>query len=427
MLTSASLDWKWVSSMTAPKLRFKDSEGREFPEWINQRIGEVSIKVISGGTPDTNNARYWNGNINWLTPKEINSKYVKSSLRKISELGNQKSSAKLLPKGTVILTTRASIGLCCIQNTDSSFTTNQGFQSILFNPEKVYSEYGYYFLIRDETQRKMKQLASGSTFLELSPKNLKKLNIPVPSLPEQQKIADFLTAYDTMIDMQSQRVEAMKTRKKGLLQKIFSQEIRFRDDEGKEFPKWEEKKLGEFFSKINKKNNDNLITNVITNSAVNGLIEQRKFFDKDIANKENTDKYYIIEKGDFVYNPRKSNDAPYGPVHMYESDCKGIVSPLYLCFKPIDKTLSLLFMKNYFKSSSWHKYIYANGDTGARDDRVSVKVTTFLDMPVNIPSLPEQQKIADFFTAVDKQIEVEEKRLETMKIIKKGLLQQMFI
>ena len=202
--------------------------------------------------------------------------------------------------------------------------------------------------------------------------------------------------------------------------------LRFKDSGGREFPEWEDKKLGEFFSKINKKNNDNLITNVITNSAVNGLIEQRMFFDKDIANKENTDKYYIIEKGDFVYNPRKSNDAPYGPVHMYESDCKGIVSPLYLCFKPIDKTLSLLFMKNYFKSSSWHKYIYANGDTGARDDRVSVKVTTFLDMPVNIPSLPEQQKIADFLTAYDTMIDTQTKRVEAMKTRKKGLLQKIF-
>lgn len=202
--------------------------------------------------------------------------------------------------------------------------------------------------------------------------------------------------------------------------------LRFKDCGGREFPEWEDKKLGEFFSKINKKNSDNLIRNVITNSAVNGLIEQRKFFDKDIANKENTDKYYIIEKGDFVYNPRKSNVAPYGPVRMYESDCKGIVSPLYLCFKPIDKTLSLLFMKNYFKSSSWHKYIYANGDTGARDDRVSVKVTTFLDMPVNIPSFPEQQKIADFLTAYDTMIDTQTKRVEVMKLRKKGLLQKIF-
>ena len=84
-------------------------------------------------------------------------------------------------------------------------------------------------------------------------------------------------------------------------------------------------------------------------------------------------------------------------------------------------------MKYYFKSSRWHKYIYANGDTGARDDRVSIKTDTFFKMPIFVPSLPEQEKIADFLTAVDAQIEVEEKRLETMKTIKKGLLQQMFI
>ena len=249
----------------------------------------------------------------------------------------------------------------------------------------------------------------------------------LPSLPEQEKIDDFLSTYDYMIDVQSQRVEAMKTRKKGLLQKIFSQKIKFKDDQGQNYPEWEYKRLGEFFTKIKQKNTANLIDNVITNSAALGLIQQQSFFDKDIANKANTDKYYVIKKGDFVYNPRISNEAPFGPIHIYLGEQEGIVSPLYLCFTPIHKDISLSFMKYYFKSSRWHKYIYANGDTGARDDRVSIKTDTFFKMPIFVPSLPEQEKIADFLTAVDAQIEVEEKRLETMKTIKKGLLQQMFI
>lgn len=409
-----------------PKLRFKDSRRQEFPEWINQRIGEVSIKVISGGTPDTNNARYWNGNINWLTPKEINSKYVKSSLRKISELGNQKSSAKLLPKGTVILTTRASIGLCCIQNTDSSFTTNQGFQSILFNPEKVYSEYGYYFLIRDETQRKMKQLASGSTFLELSPKNLKKLNIPVPSLPEQQKIADFLTAYDTMIDIQSQRVEAMRTRKKGLLQKIFSQEIRFKDDEGKDYPEWDEKKIGEFSQCIA--------------GATPSTKEPRYWENGNIpwmsSGEVNNRIICSTEKkiSSLGYENSSTKMLPENTVVIAlagQGKTRGMVAITRirlctnqsLCGIVTDSSILSDYLYQFLLTQYEYLRLISSGD-GTRGG-LNLKIVKDCNIPV--PTLPEQQKIADFLTAVDKQIEIEEKRLETMKTIKKGLLQQMFI
>lgn len=413
-----------------PKLRFKDSRRQEFPEWINQRIGEVSIKVISGGTPDTNNARYWNGNINWLTPKEINSKYVKSSLRKISELGYQKSSAKLLPKGTVILTTRASIGLCCIQNTDSSFTTNQGFQSILFNPEKVYSEYGYYFLITDETQRKMKQLASGSTFLELSPKNLKKLNIPVPSLPEQQKIADFLTAYDTMIDTQSQRVEAMKTRKKGLLQKIFSQEIRFKDEQGREYPEWIVQKLEELVSMHARIGWQNLRTSEFLNSGDYYLVTGTDFVNGKIdfstchyIGKERfeQDKKIQLDNDNILI----TKDGTLGKVAYVDILPKPTtLNAGIFCLKSKKQNINMKYLFQYLRGPFMMQYCNRHSTGGTIKHLNQGVLITF---PVPLPSLSEQQKIADFLTAVDHQIEVEENRLERMQVIKKGLLQQMFI
>ena len=194
----------------------------------------------------------------------------------------------------------------------------------------------------------------------------------------------------------------------------------------REFPAWKEKKLGTLFSKIEKRNNNKSISNVITNSAVYGLVKQRAFFDKDIANKENTDKYYVIENGDFVYNPRKSNEAPYGPIQMYEGKATGIVSPLYLCLKPSKKDMYLPFMKHYFHSTVWHKFIYKNGDTGARGDRVSIKVQTLLNMPIFLPSLPEQQKIANFLSSYDSMIDNQSKRVEVLKLRKNGILQKIF-
>lgn len=210
------------------------------------------------------------------------------------------------------------------------------------------------------------------------------------------------------------------------MQKIFSREIRFKDDEGKEFPEWEEKKLKDFSVKITQKNTDFLITNVISNSAKNGLISQRDFFDKDVANKENINGYYIIKTGDFVYNPRKSTESPYGPINRYNLKEKGVVSPLYLCFS-VTKKVNKDFLEQYFKSSKWHRFIYNNSDQGVRHDRVSIKDSTMFNLDIRLPCLQEQQKIANFLSTIDKKLEKEEEKLEALKTWKKGLLQQMFV
>ena len=188
---------------------------------------------------------------------------------------------------------------------------------------------------------------------------------------------------------------------------------------------WEEKKLGEIFKKNTEKNTELKITNVICNSAKNGLIPQREYFDKDIANSENINGYYIIQKYDFVYNPRKSTEAPYGPVSVYKYPDKGIVSPLYLCFRATEK-INSDFYEFYFKSSSWHRYIYLSGDNGARHDRVSMRDNVFFAMPVNIPSLPEQKKIAAFFTLLDRRIQKQRQLVECLKTYKRGVSEAIF-
>ncbi len=188
---------------------------------------------------------------------------------------------------------------------------------------------------------------------------------------------------------------------------------------------WEKSKLSSLFKKCLEKNKNGLVDNVICNSAKNGLMPQRDFFDKDIANTENTNGYYIIQENDFVYNPRKSNEAPYGPISMYKYKDKGIVSPLYLCFRAT-KEIHPRYFEMYFKSSVWHKYIYFAGDSGARYDRVSIKDDVFFEMPINIPSLPEQQKIADFLSLVDRRIEKQRQLVESLKKYKRGLFSYYF-
>lgn len=200
------------------------------------------------------------------------------------------------------------------------------------------------------------------------------------------------------------------------------QKLRFPEFSGE----WEEKKLNSIFTKITQRNSDNQNSNVITNSATEGLVSQRDYFDKDIANKDKTDNYFIIKNGDFVYNPRKSSAAPYGPFTQYKLLDDGIVSPLYLCLRKNNSEVESKYLENYFKTTCWHQYIYENGSSGARHDRVSIHDDVLLAMPIKVPSLPEQQKIADFLSNVNSIITAETKILNALQKKKKALMQKLF-
>ena len=204
-------------------------------------------------------------------------------------------------------------------------------------------------------------------------------------------------------------------------QKANVPKLRFPGFEGE----WCASTLSSFFAKVTQKNIDGIITNVICNSAKQGLIPQREYFDKDIANSENTSGYYIIEQTDFVYNPRKSTDAPYGPISSYKYAEAGIVSPLYLCFRA-KREINPLYFEWYFRSTAWHRYIYMTGDSGARHDRVSIKDDTFFAMPINIPSAQEQARIAAFLNKIDMRIERQRQLVEALKKYKRGVMKAIF-
>lgn len=184
--------------------------------------------------------------------------------------------------------------------------------------------------------------------------------------------------------------------------------------------------VGDLFSFVKEKNKDGKVSNVITNSAEYGLIPQRDFFDKDIAVEGNTSNYTIIHEGDFVYNPRKSASAPYGPFNCYGLPEEGIVSPLYTCLTPKDKEYTP-YLLWYFRSSAWHLYIMLNGaQGGARHDRVGMTNQLMKDIPVYLPCKEERDAIADFLTAYDEKVSLQQQKVEALERRKKGLLQKVF-
>lgn len=187
---------------------------------------------------------------------------------------------------------------------------------------------------------------------------------------------------------------------------------------------WEQRKLQDFSEKSTQKNIDNEYSTIFTNSAEYGVINQRDYFDKDIANLKNISDYYVVKKNYFVYNPRISNQAKFGPINRNKQEEIGVMSPLYLVFKVHD--VYEPFLETLFKTTVWHKFMYQNGDSGARADRFAIKDSIFMSMPVSIPSLDEQQKVAILFNMLNQTITLHEEKQRQLERLKKALLQKMF-
>lgn len=204
-----------MQQLFSGKLRFKDENGTDYADWEEKKLGEV-CEIIGGGTPDTNISEYWGGEIQWFTPTEIKSDFVSNSIRTITELGLQKSSAKKLPIGTILLTTRATIGEVSIAIKECS--TNQGFQSLIVKKE---NSNVFIFNWIKKNKYELISRANGSTFPEISKSAIEKISLKVPSFPEQQKIANFLTRIDVKIESTNQQIHQMQSFKKGLLQQLF--------------------------------------------------------------------------------------------------------------------------------------------------------------------------------------------------------------
>lgn len=184
---------------------------------------------------------------------------------------------------------------------------------------------------------------------------------------------------------------------------------------------WEVKKLGEVFKKVTEKNIHLKINTVLTNSAQFGVIPQNEFFDKSIATKENIDNYYILEMDNFIYNPRISKLAPAGPISRNKYGI-GCVSPLYTVFK-IHSNNNINFYEFYFKSNLWNRQAYNIANFGARFDRMNITDKDFFNMPIPVPPLEEQKKIAEILSLWDKAIEQTKELIAYKEKQKKGLMQ----
>lgn len=185
---------------------------------------------------------------------------------------------------------------------------------------------------------------------------------------------------------------------------------------------WGITRLNALADKITERNKGDDISRVFTNSATEGVVDQEEYFDRDIANKNNLTNYFVVEKGDYVYNPRISTTAPVGPISKNKLGI-GVMSPLYTVFRFRNKEND--FYEHFFLTNLWHAYIKNLSNTGARHDRITISVDNFMKMPLPYASPEEEQKIADCLSSIDELIDAESRKLKALEKYKKGLMQKL--
>jgi type I restriction enzyme S subunit len=277
----------------------------------------------------------------------------------------------------------------------------------------------------DLARNEITSRSGGSTRYNIGQEILYSISLPFPSLREQTKIASFLTSVDDKLRTIKKKKTLLEQYKKGVMQKLFSQELRFKDEKGNDFPEWEEKKLGDVAKRKTLKNKEGN-SNVLTISAQYGLISQLEFFNKSVSAKD-VSGYYLVEKGDFAYNKSYSNGYPMGAIKRLKRYEKGVVSTLYICFT-FNENIDLAFMEHYFDMGIQNKEIELVAQEGARNHGLlNIGIEDFFGIQLYLPSIPEQIKIAYFLTSIDEKINQTQFQIEKTESWKKGLLQKMFV
>lgn len=277
------------------------------------------------------------------------------------------------------------------------------------------------FLKTDYARNQITSKSGGSTRYNIGQEILSSISLLLPSLEEQNRIATFFIALDKKITELKQKKNLLEQYKKGVMQKLFSQELRFKDEDGKKFPKWEKKKLGDVLIKNSNKNKGQRYSLVQSVSNKHGFINQDEMFeDRRVASKD-TSNYYVIEKGHFAYNPSRID---VGSLAYKFDDEVSTISPLYISFRAKKEYLKDDYLLNWFNTEQFIKQMNSSFEGSVRN---TLSYESLVKMEVSIPSITEQTKTANFLSAIDEKINRTENQIQQTQHYKKGLLQKMFI
>ncbi|MGO5435024.1 restriction endonuclease subunit S [Enterococcus cecorum] len=423
--------------MNEPKLRFKADDGSEFPDWEEKKLGDFG--VATGGTSIesefVNEGKYKVINIGSYSMDNV---YKDQGLRvnKTNKTENRILKANDL---TMILNDKTQagniIGRVLLIDKDDTYVYNQRTERIEVDESSFKSEFLYQYLNADNIRSKIVKSSQGNTQIYVNWSSISNITYNVPSLPEQQKIAEFLSTIDTVIEKQKETVSAWEERKKGVMQKLFSQEVRFKADDGSNFPDWEEKSFLDVFENLN---NSTFSRDCLNYEAGNvkyihyGDILTKFGFAIDVQSSNvpyvnedlDCEKYASLSDGDIVIADTAEDDTVGRAVEIMNAHCGKTISGLHtIACHPREKFASK-YLGYFMNADIYHNQLrpYMQGIKVTSVSKTNIVLTKIL-----VPCLAEQQKIADCLSSLDEVIEKQKATLAAWEELKKGLLQQMFV
>ena len=393
-----------------PELRFPGFEG----DWKSVLLDKFANRA-SGHTPSKSYPEYYDGTIPWISladSKRLDQGYITETKSTISQLGLNNSSAVLHPPETVLVSRDAGVGKSAVMK--HSMAVSQHF--IVWRPIEKTSDSWFLYYWLQIMKPHFERMAIGSTIKTIGLPYFKKLKIDTPTLPEQQKIADFLTAVDARISQLIQKKALLEDYKKGLMQQLFSQTLRFKDDHGNDFPEWEEKRLGEI---VELTSGQHLGPNDYNNGG-----EGTPYFTgpSDFTNHEGGLTKWTSSPSKFAFAGSilitvKGNGV--GTLMLLELE-KVAIGRQLMALSSDEYDCRLLHQ--YLQTLTHYFWGLASGNLIPGLSRPDI-----LGTKIPFPTLPEQHKIADCLSALDRRIESLATRISLTQEFKKGLLQKMFV
>ena len=378
----------------APAIRFKGFSDA----WEQRKLGDIA-DIVGGGTPSTGNQSYWDGDIDWYAPAEIADQiYANSSQKKITGLGYENSSAKMLPPGTVLFTSRAGIGKTAILTRKGC--TNQGFQSIV--PHRGELDSYFIFSRTEELKRYGELVGAGSTFVEVSGKQMAVMELMMPpTMREQQTIGGFFQQLDHLITLH-QRECISFTARAG--RRILTA------NKKRNTSSWEQRKVGDLLIERNQQAPMSDEYPLMAFIANEGVAPKGERYDRSALVTDTVNKLYKkTEKGDFIYS---SNNLETGSIGLNKYG-KACISPVYSIFEPTgiadsDFLGRRLVRKDFINAMvKWRQ--------GVIYGQWRIHESDFLKIEITVPSVEEQRKIGAYLDQLDNLITLHQRKPFLMK------------
>ena len=393
-----------------PKLRFSEFGNN----WTYKRLDEVCSSFTYGVGAS---AKKFDGKNKYLRITDIDDSTNKFIPKPLTSPDCEINDKDYLEEGDIVFArTGASVGKSYLYDKKDGQLVFAGFL-IRAKITKANSEFIFQKTKTDKYNRWVHIFSMRSGQPGINAQEYKSYKLCLPPLAEQKKIASFLSSVDKKINLLTKKKALLETYKKGVMQKIFSQEIRFKDEEGKDFPDWEFKRGNELFDSISNKSHNSDLP-ILAISQEFGAIPRELINYKVSVTNSSVSSYKVVEKGDFIISLRSFQGG------IEYSIYKGICSPAYIILRPT-KEINDYYFKLYFKTHSYIQELTKKLE-GIRDGKmISYKYFSEINLPY--PCIREQNKIASFLSSIDKKIEQVNFQLDRNKEFKKGLLQQMFV